>query len=242
MNKVTYNRAKIACLLSVTILTTSGCMINGKTEVEKKDFESPYCIESVDEEKKQNSEIILDDSSKPALMVIEPDESAIKSAVMEEDNIKTSSSIHVEEIDPIQTFLNELINTDYGYASNMQDFYNENWEIIENYNLDDNMNIRLHYSKLAYQKLLESNIPYDAMINELNNLMIEQQLPRCMSEEDWSSNFGSLITTLKEEESLFSTYFTLASTIHKVKCPDDHEFDMGITCKTLKKEFINKYE
>lgn len=242
MNKVTYNRAKIACLLSVTILTTSGCMINGQSEAVKEDFQSPYCIESVDEEQKQNSELVLNDNSEPSVVIIESNEAAIKSASFIEDNNQIDNSNHVEEIDPVKIFLSELISTDYGYTSNMQDFYNENWEVIENYSLEDDMNIRTHYSKLAYQKLLEANIPYDAMITELNNLMVEQQLPRCMCEEDWCYNFGNLITTLKEEESLFSTYFTLACDIHKAKCPDEHEFDMGITCKTLKKEFKNKYE
>ena len=63
-----------------------------------------------------------------------------------------------------------------------------------------------------------------------------------MSEEDWQANFRCLISTLDEEESLYSTYFNLAYLVHKQSCLDEHELDVGITCKTLKKEYDNKYK
>lgn len=62
-----------------------------------------------------------------------------------------------------------------------------------------------------------------------------------MSNNDWFHNFGNLITTLEKDESLYTTYFTLAYLIHKNNCHDEHEIDEGITYKTLKKEFENKY-
>lgn len=76
---------------------------------------------------------------------------------------------------PLEFFLEELLITDYGYHSNTKDFYDEYFEIIEIFCLEDNENIRPYYAKLSYEKILNCDIPYECMIEELNNLMVEQQ-------------------------------------------------------------------
>lgn len=267
MTRVTSKHTKkIACLLTFTMLTTSGCSLSNfqMKEIPKKSYVEKNYIESVDEESKIESgfTLVYDDevttsdvkeielSSVPA-SDISLNPSTAETIDNEQDtNLRPSttetiddeSSISTVIKSPVEQFLEELISTDYGYSSSLKDFYNEHWDIIEDLTLEDNENIRLYYAKLTYQKLLSYDIPYENMITELNNLMVEQQLPRCMSDEDWNNNFGCLISTLEDDESLASTYTTLAYFIHKCNCLDEHSIDLGISCKTLKKEFENKYK
>ncbi|MBE6144436.1 MAG: hypothetical protein E7169_02565 [Firmicutes bacterium] len=252
MLKVTNKRLKtMACLLSFTILTTSGCSLKNAniSELHQKSQQEKY-IESADEETKKT---ILVDSVIPEAIISSDEEVQIttenipQAIIAEHDYTNYEDKNSEENIptvikSPLEIFLETLLSTDFGYNDDIKEFYNEHWDIIENQNLEDTENIRLHYAKLSYQKILSHNIPYESMMIELNNLMVEQQIPSCMSEEDWQANFRCLISTLDEEESLYSTYFNLAYLVHKQSCLDEHELDVGITCKTLKKEYDNKYK
>lgn len=231
MFKINGKQAKrVACLLSFTLLTSSGCMLKSSTDLkqERKSYLIENYIESDDVTKNNaNAEFI---STNYRLLNNDTNNTY--------DN-SLSSNVNKS---PLETSLEELLNSDFGYSEDMQAFYNEHFEIIENLSLEDNQNIRKHYAKLAYQKLLDNNIPFDVMVKELNNLMIEQQVPSCLDIEDWYMNFGSLISTLNDEESLYSTYFTLANYMHQQVCKEEHELDLGITCKTLVKEYNHKYQ
>lgn len=102
----------------------------------------------------------------------------------------------------------------------------------------------LNIASYAYQKLLNSNISKEVFLKELNNIMVEQTLPRCMDEEEWLLNFGNLTSTLKEQESLQDTYLVLAYLIHDMNCTEKHitsEYG-SVDCKVLQKEFKDKYK
>ena len=250
MLKVTNKRLKtMACLLSFTILTTSGCSFKNAniSELQQKSQTKKY-IESVDDKTKKT--ILVDNSIVSEIVDIEtqtPMKETSEAIEVKNDNIDYEDEMFEEDVptaikSPLETYLENLLSTDFGYSNDIKEFYDEHWDIIENQNLEDTANIRLHYAKLSYQKILNHNIPYESMLTELNNLMVEQQIPSCMSEEDWQINFGCLISTLEEEESLYSTYFNLAYLVHKQCCLYEHELEAGITCKTLKKEYDNKYK
>lgn len=228
MFKINSKQARrVACLLSFTLLTSSGCALKASTDLkqERKSYLSKNYIES-DDVTKNSSEFDFVNTNYSSLNNIE-------------DSNSLSSNVNKS---PLETSLEELLNSDFGYSEDMQEFYNEHFEVIENISLEDNQNIRKHYAKLAYQRLLDNNISFDIMVKELNNLMVEQQVPSCLDVEDWYMNFGSLISTLNEGESLYSTYFTLANYMHQQVCKEEHELDLGITCKTLVKEYNNKYQ
>lgn len=96
----------------------------------------------------------------------------------------------------------------------------------------------------AYQKLLSSNIDKDTFMKELHNMMVEQTLPRCASFEEYHANFGNILTTLGETESLYDTYYSLAWLTHDAECEEDHYINPygSLECKTLLKEFNEKHK
>lgn len=102
----------------------------------------------------------------------------------------------------------------------------------------------LYIASYAYQKLLNSSINKEVFLKELNNMMVEQLLPRSMDEDEWLLNFGNLVSTLNQQESLQDTYLVLAYLIHNVNCTEKHTTnECGlIDCKVLQKEFKDKYK
>lgn len=102
----------------------------------------------------------------------------------------------------------------------------------------------LYIASYAYQKLLSSKIDKELFLKELNNMMVEQLLPRSMDENEWLLNFGNLVSTLNEQESLQDTYLVLAYLIHNTNCNEKHTTnECGlIDCKVLQKEFKDKYK
>lgn len=102
----------------------------------------------------------------------------------------------------------------------------------------------MYIASYAYQKLLKSNISKEVFLEELNNIMVEQLLPRGMDEEEWMLNFGNLTSTLNERESLQDTYQVLAYLIHDANCDEKHTVSEygSIDCKVLQKQFKDKYK
>lgn len=100
-----------------------------------------------------------------------------------------------------------------------------------------------YIASYAYQKLLASNINRETFIRELHNMMVEQILPRCATEEEYQLNFGNILTTLGEQESLYDTYYSLAWLTHDADCEDEHYITEygSLGCKTLIKEFNEKH-
>lgn len=96
----------------------------------------------------------------------------------------------------------------------------------------------------AYQKLLASNIDKETFMGELHNMMVEQTLPRCATEEEYLLNFGNILTTLGEQESLYDTYYSLAWLTHDATCEDEHYINEygSLECKSLVKEFNEKHK
>ena len=96
----------------------------------------------------------------------------------------------------------------------------------------------------AYQKLLASNIDKETFMRELHNMMVEQTLPRCATEEEYLLNFGNILTTLGEQESLYDTYYSLAWLTHDATCEDEHYINEygSLECKSLVKEFNEKHK
>ena len=96
----------------------------------------------------------------------------------------------------------------------------------------------------AYQKLLASNIDKETFMRELHNMMVEQILPRCATEEEYLLNFGNILTTLGEQESLYDTYYSLAWLTHDATCEDEHYINEygSLECKSLVNEFNEKHK
>lgn len=210
----------IVGLLSITILTTTGCSLNNYKvyEIPKSNYHKENSLENFNVDKE----------------TIEVENDTYHLDYTEE------LSLEVKE-NPTQDFLDQLLVLEFEYDSNIQDFYKNHFEILENWSLEDNKNIRLYCAKLGYERIIKFDIPYDTMIEELNNIMVEQQCPRCLNNEDWNKNFSSLLSTLSSDERLLQTYFPLAYFVHQIRCPDEHEIGFWVSCKTLRKEFNSKY-
>jgi hypothetical protein len=94
----------------------------------------------------------------------------------------------------------------------------------------------------AYKKLITANISQETFENELNNIMVEQTTPRCISDEAWEEYFGEISKTLEEHESLSDTFLTLAWLIHDFQCNENHEYvNSSIKCKSLINQFSTRY-
>lgn len=141
-------------------------------------------------------------------------------------------------IDIVYSFIDENIDT--SCINNTTEYFVDNIEkLLSISSLTKEQQILAMY---AYRKLVTANINSEVFERELNNMMVEQICPRCISDEDWKEYFGTLSETLDEEESLGDTYITLAWLIHNQFCDDDHSYNQGIIkCKSLIKQFDDKY-
>ena len=103
--------------------------------------------------------------------------------------------------------------------------------------------IHVKYGSLIYQRLVNAGISKDVLLGELANVILEQQAPRCVSEEEWQNNFGNIVSVLGEYESMYEAYFCLSYLVHDEICELEHSHnDVGaITCDELQKDFQKKY-
>lgn len=163
-------------------------------------------------------------------------EEMVQSAIEETKQAETSSE--ATAIEPIYYFLDE--NIDLSCINNTTEYFCDNVEqLLSLTSLTREQQILAMY---AYKKLITANIHPEVFEVELNNMMVEQIMPRGLDDEDWEKYFGNLVKTLNEEESLGDTYSTMAWLIHNQFCSEEHSYDNGvIKCKSLLNQFNNRY-
>lgn len=223
-NKINYKKLLSASLIAVQLTTLSGCISTPLEEAKAIEI-------NIDETKKNSNDIVMvteTEKSNPEIIYEEPILVPLQSS-----EITTEQSL-----DEFLALLDSMPTIE-----NLNEYYMEYFTELNNV-LDENAyEMQLSYAASAYKKLKNSNIDSKIILQELNNLIVEQQLPRGMDDEEWQDNFGNIITTLDPEQSLFDTYFTLAYMIHDHICEEEHTLNEfgGTNCKTLVKEFKDKY-
>lgn len=93
----------------------------------------------------------------------------------------------------------------------------------------------------SYNNLKLFGLSLDDVREELHNILVFSQVPRCMSEEEYFFAVGKLgITTTNNP---FSVYIELAKVVHLEECKDEHSVtDYGVfTCDSLAKEYNDNY-
>lgn len=223
-NKINYKKLLSASLIAFQVTTLSGCISTPLEEVKAIEI-------NIDETKKDNDNIVrVNEVEKSNLEIIYEEPILVP---LQSSEVTTEQSLNdfLALLDSMPTI------------ENLNEYYMEHFTELNNV-LDENAyQMQLSYAASAYKKLKNSNIDSKIILQELNNLIVEQQLPRGMDDEEWQDNFGNIITTLDPEQSLFDTYFTLAYMIHDHICEEEHTLNEfgGTNCKTLVKEFKDKY-
>lgn len=190
-----------------------------------------------------DSEVVIEDTiTIPSVVVTMPTTIEIKQ--LEEKNEEVIPETTIEEAIPevtvnkLYSFIDESI--DLSCINNPTDYFIDNIEQLFSFtSLTNEQQILAMY---AYKKLVLANISPEVFEIELNNMMIEQIMPRGMDDEDWEEYFGTLSGTLNEEESLGDTYIIMAFLLHNEYCTDEHSYDYGIIkCKSLVNQFNDRY-
>lgn len=83
--------------------------------------------------------------------------------------------------------------------------------------------------RIPFIRLYKSWIEMSILLEELNSVYYFGQAPIDMGDE-WEFYFSNLESTLKEEESLFETYYDLAVYIHKLDCTYNHTINSYDAC------------
>ena len=223
-NKINYKKLLSASLIAVQITTLSGCI---STPLE----EAKIIEISIEQTTHDNDNIVI----------INEVEKISSKIIDEEEKLEPLISLEVKEEQSLNEFLALLDNI--ATIEDLNEYYIEHFTELNDVLDEKAYEMQLSYAASAYKKLKNSNINSEIILEELNNLIVEQQLPRCMDDNEWQDNFGNIITTLDPEESLFDTYFTLAYMIHDHICDEEHTLNEfgGTNCKTLVKEFKDKY-
>ena len=125
----------------------------------------------------------------------------------------------------------------------IQTYYSEHIEEINDVLNPEYHDIHVKYGSLIYQRLVNAGIPKEIILGELANVILEQQLPRCCSEEEWQTNFGTICSVLGEYESMYEAYFCLSYLVHDELCELEHRHNEfgAITCEDLQTSFQKKY-
>ena len=128
-------------------------------------------------------------------------------------------------------------------SGELHEFYNQNALMIDDVLNPEYRDIQMQYASMAYKRLLSYNIDTNAIETELHTLLLEQQIPRCMSEEEWNYSFANISKTTDENNSLFSSYFVLAFLIDEEKTNSEYYYNEfgAISSKELKDELYTKH-
>lgn len=221
LHNINYKKLLTTSLILIQISTLVGCVT---PQVEEQIVPTTK-VEQQQEPIKPVEVVVIQQENKDTVTQIS--NPVVTETISEKKDIKA----FLEQLDSIETI------------EELNEYYLENIDAINNIYDKDAYEIQLCYAASAYKKLKNANIDTTIILEELNNLIIEQQLPRGMDEDEWQDNFGNIASTLDPEQSLFDTYFTLAYMIHDYKCDEKHssnEFGAA-SCKVLVKEFNNKY-
>lgn len=179
------------------------------------------------ENKKEDISIV----SSSQIITEENKEEAIISSSQAKENDSTEKNAKDQLIDKLNRET---------YITNSSEYMYENYKEIYKEELNDQ---QLDLASYAYGKLKELNINEKEYLKELNNVLIEQLNPRGLSDEKWQELFGTLISTLNEEESVYDTYFILARLLHETECQERHyvnDYDI-YSCEVIQKEYNLKY-
>lgn len=218
INNKAFKRFIATGLIIMTTATFTGCGVNAKEKQTEDSFIETTTETSINDSKQVNNQPV---TGTPAITVKPVNEE------VQNDCDKLLDSLDDKEVTIDDTTSYMLDNMDKISAT-------------DDKITDEELNI----ASYAYQKLLKSNVDKEVFLKELNNIMVEQLLPRGMDEEEWLLNFGNLTSTLNEQESLQDTYLVLAYLIHDMNCAEKHitsEYG-GVDCKVLQKEFKDKYK
>lgn len=176
----------------------------------------------------------------PLEIKIENGDSNITTPIVEETKkpeltLETKKSL-LESFDE-----NPIVSDDLN--SEIMNYYNEHMDEINDVLNEEHRDIHIKYGSLIYQRLVNAGIPKETILGELANVILEQQLPRCCSEEEWLANYGNIVSVLGEYESMYEAYFCLSYLVHDELCEltHDHNEFGAITCDNLKEGFQKKY-
>jgi|GEM_PF-2952989 len=229
INNKAFKRFIATGLIVITAATFTGCGVNAKEKQANDSFIETTTEASINDSKQVIKETV---TGTPAIteipVVVKP--VAIEKPIATE--VQNDCDKLLDNLDDKEVIIDDT--TSY-MLDNMDKISATDDKITDE---------ELYIASYAYQKLLKSNIDKEVFLKELNNIMVEQLLPRCMDEEEWLLNFGNLTSTLNEQESLQDTYLVLAYLIHDMNCAEKHTTSEygSIDCKVLQKEFENKYK
>lgn len=230
INKKAFRRFIATGLIIMTTATFTGCGVNAKEKQANDSFIETTTEASISDSKQVIKETV---TGMPAI-TIKP--VITETAIVDEEPVKAEVQNDCDKL--LDSLDNKEVTID-----DTTSYMLDNMDKISA--TDDKItDEELYIASYAYQKLLKSNIDKEVFLKELNNIMVEQLLPRGMDEEEWLLNFGNLTSTLNEQESLQDTYLVLAYLIHDMNCAEKHttsEYGL-IDCKVLQKEFKNKYK
>lgn len=105
---------------------------------------------------------------------------------------------------------------------NIEDYFREMIEASED---------ELLISK--FNRLMNSGLPIEVILTELEYVYSLSMIPHCMGEEEWLFCFGNIEKTIEPTENVCMYYYDLAFYIHDLMCDLDHklnEFDR-YTCE-----------
>lgn len=109
--------------------------------------------------------------------------------------------------------------------------------LFSNYLINDVKSSGIEELVMPISRILNTEgIDVVKCIKELENVYRLGIIPRFCSDEEWQENFGELIKTLGEYDSLYDVYYKLAVYQHELQCLEEHyENDFGsVECKTYK--------
>ncbi len=167
-------------------------------------------------------------------------DNAIPEVVMESD--QDVPLPNVEENDIEVTLCNQS-------GTEVESFLKENYYdsdidyqmIIKSYSEDYDLKMSDMdtYFKAIYMRLYNSGIEMDKFLVELNSMLVLGQVPMCLPDDVWVANFSSLISTLKENESLYDVYVDFAIMVHELTCEMEHNENeyYAYSCEDLEDQY-----
>ena len=154
----------------------------------------------------------------------------------EETNPDIVEDANISETQVIEKSLEEIL---------YERLYDENIDynfVINNYlNTDycERSELTNDYLRALYMLLYNSNNMMINYLKELNTMAIMQQIPMCVPEDIWNTEFANLLILLNGYESLFEKFGPLAFYVHDIECEHEHIFDDCdcYTCPGLQEEY-----
>ena len=74
-------------------------------------------------------------------------------------------------------------------------------------------------------ELINSEIDFEVLLCELENVYTYSMIPRCIPEEEWNKAFGNLLKFIDCHENVCMYYYDLAFYIHELWCDFEHNLN-----------------